>query len=132
MSMFFRIPSYSLLVTSTLLNLFVCFFSTYSYWGNSSHVCCFLFQATRIAQKMKFSIKDFFRECDQIRRTLGHIYWRNPWWKTFFVHCRPNYANQKVHLLCFQVILVFYLIRPGNSYICFVLERSVPEDVPMR
>ena len=132
MSMFFRIPSYSLLVTSTLLNLFVCFFFTYFYCGNSSHVCCFLFQATRIAQKMKFSIKDFFRNCDQIRRTLGHIYWRNPWRKTsFFVHYWPNYANQKVHLL-FLSNLSFYLIRPGNSYICFVLERSVPEDVPMR
>ena len=31
-------------------------------------------------QKMKFSIKDFFTNCDQIRRKLrfGHIYWRNP------------------------------------------------------
>ena len=27
------------------------------------------------AQKMKFSIKDFFRKCDQIRRKgFGHIY----------------------------------------------------------
>ena len=41
------------------------------------------------AQKM-FSIKDFFSKCDQIRRKrqFGHIYWRNPEWKTsFFVHC---------------------------------------------
>ena len=39
------------------------------------------------AQKMKFSIKDFFIKYDQIRRKLrshllitftGHIYWRNP------------------------------------------------------
>ena len=38
------------------------------------------------AQKMKFSIKDFFSKCDQIRRFLqiGHIYWRNPLWKTSF------------------------------------------------
>ena len=27
-------------------------------------------------QKMKFSIKDFFSKCDQIRSF--HIYWRNP------------------------------------------------------
>ena len=39
------------------------------------------------AQKMKFYIKDFFSKCDQIR-SFGHIYWRNPSWKTsFFVEC---------------------------------------------
>ena len=32
------------------------------------------------AQKMKFSIKDFFSKWDQIRRFLriGHICWKNP------------------------------------------------------
>ena len=32
------------------------------------------------AQKMKFSIKDYFSKYDQIRSFLrfGHIYWRNP------------------------------------------------------
>ena len=32
------------------------------------------------AQKMKYSINDFFGECDQIRKKcgFGHIYWRNP------------------------------------------------------
>ena len=42
------------------------------------------------AQKMKFSIEDFFSKCDQIRSKLriwshllvncgfGHIYWRSP------------------------------------------------------
>ena len=31
------------------------------------------------AQKMKFSIKDFFSKCDQICSCgFGHIYWRNP------------------------------------------------------
>ena len=32
------------------------------------------------AQKMKFSIKDFFSKCYQVRSFLrfGHIYWRNP------------------------------------------------------
>ena len=33
------------------------------------------------AQKMKFSIKDFFSECDQI-----HISWINPKWKTPFFY----------------------------------------------
>ena len=43
------------------------------------------------AQKMKFSIKDFFSKCGQIRSFLyfSYIYWRNPWWKTsFFVQCK--------------------------------------------
>ena len=35
------------------------------------------------AQKLKVSIKDIFSKCDQIHR-FGHIYWRNPWWKTSF------------------------------------------------
>ena len=38
---------------------------------------------------MKFSIRDFFSKCDQIRSFLGisHIYWKNPQWKTsFFQH----------------------------------------------
>ena len=35
---------------------------------------------TTTAQKMKFSFKDFFSKCEQIRGTcgFGHIYWRNP------------------------------------------------------
>ena len=44
--------------------------------------------------KMKFLIKDFFSKCDKIRRKpriFGHIYWRNPEWKTsFFVQCSSN------------------------------------------
>ena len=41
------------------------------------------------AQKMKFSIKGFFRKCDQIRSGFGHISWRNSWWKTsFFMQCK--------------------------------------------
>ena len=40
------------------------------------------------AQKMKFSIKNFCSKCDQIRKDLNHIYWRNPEWKTsFLVQC---------------------------------------------
>ena len=35
---------------------------------------------------MKFSIKDFYSKSDQIRSLLriGQIYWRNPYWKTYF------------------------------------------------
>ena len=46
--------------------------------------------ATITAQKMKFSIKDFFSKYDQIRwklRIWSHLL-RNPSWKTsFFVQC---------------------------------------------
>ena len=45
---------------------------------------------TFTAQKMKLSMKDFFSKCHQIRSScgFGHIYWRNPSWKTsFFVPC---------------------------------------------
>ena len=31
---------------------------------------------------MQFSIKDFFRKCDQLR--IGHIHWQNPQWKIYF------------------------------------------------
>ena len=49
----------------------------------SSHREVFLTKGVT-AQKIKFSIKDFFSKCDQILR----IYWRNPSWKTlFFVQC---------------------------------------------
>ena len=41
------------------------------------------------AQKMKFSIKDFFRKCDQIRRKLR--IWSNLLKKTL---------NEKVDFLC--------------------------------
>ena len=37
---------------------------------------------------MKFSIKDFFTKCDQIRSY--HIYWRSFSWKTFFCRILPN------------------------------------------
>ena len=36
------------------------------------------------AQKIKFSIKDFFSKCNQIRSKL-RIYYRNPSRNTFFV-----------------------------------------------
>ena len=39
------------------------------------------------AQKMKFSIKDFFSKCDQIR-SFCHIYWRNPQRKNFIFYAQ--------------------------------------------
>ena len=51
-----------------------------------SHCYCQVYTS----QKMKFSIKDFFCKCDQVAVScgFGHIYCRNPWWKTsFFVQC---------------------------------------------
>ena len=42
-------------------------------------------QSLLTAHKMKFSIKDFFSKCAQIR---SYICWRNPLWETsFFVQC---------------------------------------------
>ena len=42
-------------------------------------------------KKIKFSIGDFFSECDQIHSflgTFGHIYWRNLQLKSwFYVKC---------------------------------------------
>ena len=46
---------------------------------------------TNTAQKLIFSITDFFSKCDQIAVScgFGHIYCRNPWWKfSFFVQCK--------------------------------------------
>ena len=38
-------------------------------------------------QKMKFSFKDFSSKCEG-NRGFGHIYWKNPKWKTsLFVQC---------------------------------------------
>ena len=43
---------------------------------------------------MRFSMKDFFSKCDQIR-SFGHIYWKNPSWKTsFFV----QYLLDQMHV----------------------------------
>ena len=46
-----------------------------NYKSNNLMLSCFFFYI--IAQKMKFSTKDFFSKCDQIRSFLL-IYWRNP------------------------------------------------------
>ena len=46
-------------------------------------------------QKMKFSITDLFSKCDQIRCFFGfgHIYWRNPYWKTSFCCAVKDFPN---------------------------------------
>ena len=41
-----------------------------SWWFCNTWYFCFPKTNASIAQKMKFSIKDFFRKCDQIRRFL--------------------------------------------------------------
>ena len=67
-------------------------FTTYQYsdWKFLTPACgLFLYplktSENHIAQKIEFSIKDFFSKCDQV----GHIYWRNSQCKTsFFVQCQ--------------------------------------------
>ena len=45
------------------------------------------------AQKMKLSIKNFFSKCG-----FGHIYWKNPQWKTsFFVQCKKVEYNENLY-----------------------------------
>ena len=64
------------IITCNHLPFFLCFF-----------FCTIVNWATDTAQKMKFSMKDLFSKCDQIwphSCRFGHIYWRNPWWKTSF------------------------------------------------
>ena len=55
---------------------------------------------SRTAQKMKFSVKNFFRMCDQIRRKLwiwSHLLKKLLWKTSFFVQfCR----NQSIGLQC--------------------------------
>ena len=63
--------------------------------------------------KMKFSIKDFFGKCDQIRVSYGFdpIYWRNPLWITpFFVQYE---------------ILLFYKELFWNNYLLIIVIRCI-------
>ena len=64
------------------------------------------------AQKMKFSIKDFFSKYDQIRTKLrfGHIYRRNPKLKTFFCAVLKFAIFLKSSLRFSQFLLSFLLI----------------------
>ena len=58
------------------------------------------YERSLTAQKMKFSIKDFFSKCDQIRSFL-HI-WSHLLTKSLmenFIFCAVSRANAKVELL---------------------------------
>ena len=63
---------------------------------------------------MKFSIKDFFIKCEQIRRNCGpgHIYWKNPERKTsIFVQwmvAKPIFKTRNVNDLCMYIMLSFF------------------------
>ena len=84
------------------------------------------FQNIDTAQKIKFSIKDFFSKCDQIPTIFcgfGHIYWINPKWKTSFFLCSMNQvkstiSDQKISWFFkssfFQNILFFCRILTSN------------------
>ena len=68
-----------------------------------------LFACTNTAQKMKFSIKDFFRKCDQIRRTADLV--------TF----TEEILNGKINLLYREKYKEDYqrvckLLKPQNIY----------------
>ena len=68
--------------------------STVNFWSVIyfpclSKVCSMLHhgsvQQVHTAEKVKFSIKDFFSKCDQtaVSCGFGHIYWRNPLMENF-------------------------------------------------
>ena len=57
------------------------------------------------AQKMKFSIKDFFSKCDQIRRKLriwSHLL-KKPLMKKLHFLCSGTESLIKAHVFCRQV-----------------------------
>ena len=77
------------------------------------------------AQKMKSSIKDFFSKCDQIRRKLrfGHIYWRNPKWKTsFFCAASLSISCWFLFLLVngYLIYITTYLLTSPNDSITYL------------
>ena len=66
--------------------------------------------AVNTAQKMKFSVKDLFSKCDQIRSFLwiGHINWKSTKWKTsFFVLCNGLIPQLKSGLSSRQDWVIF-------------------------
>ena len=71
---------------------------------------------SRTTQKMKFSIKDFFSKCDQIRRILNG--------KLHFLCSGVNYIHKKVHHGC----LPSSLIRSECAGLTLVIANS-PADV---
>ena len=69
-----------------------------------------------IAQKIKFSIEDFFSKFDQIRR-FCHIYWRNPSWKTLFsVQCFVEYLGGDMLFIQYTACCVKYIPLQNNLW----------------
>ena len=62
------------------------------------------FLITFTAQKMKFSPVNVTKSA--VSGGFGHIYWRNPYWKTsFFVHCKSHnsyFAKHRSFLIFFH------------------------------
>ena len=90
------------------------------YFSNTGGTFLQLLFMIGTAQKMKFSIKDFFSKCNQSTWNcgFGHIYWRNPWWKTlFFVEWESLKTIWKVKLKTKHCVLVnhSHFIYPRSS-----------------
>ena len=95
------------------------------YWKIWSNLNVFLSRNSKTvcniddtAQKMKFSIKDFFSKCDSklaVSCGFGHIYWRNPQWKTsFFVKC----DMQSIMLIAEKYFIKETTLRQKPRFIC--------------
>ena len=67
------------------------------------------------AKKMKFSIKNFFSKCDQVRRNLW-IFMEN------FIFCTVQYFRSKCLLLLSFVILIFVLSFLSLFALSLILE----------
>ena len=61
------------------------------------------------AQKMKFSIKDFFSKCDQIRRKL-------------LVTFTEEILNGKLHFLCSVILITDNTISKRRRVVVFLIE----------
>ena len=67
------------------------------------------------AQKMKFSIKDFF---SKVSCGFSHIYWRNPSWKTsFFLYnvkqfdlCH-SFRQLDLHIYLFLILFICFFLK---------------------
>ena len=76
-------------------------------------------------KKRKFSTKDFFSKCDQITVscTFGHLYQRNPWWKTSFCFCAV--AVHVPLLLTLNILSTIFRIFPVDIYLLKVNNRHI-------
>ena len=97
---------------------------TYATCTNTQHFIAFKICIT--AQKMKFSIKDFFSKCDQIGRKLR--IWRRllkkPVLENFIFYAVYIYIY--IHsVICTHTIFTYYLAasRPTDHHVRFELTR---------